>query len=266
MSSEISKKDLLLPFLISLIIVIIVTFISLSDNQTRIVFCDVGQGDAAYIRIKNKFDILIDGGPDQSVMSCLGKYMPFYDKKIEMVILSHPEKDHYGGLTYLITRYKVDRLMTGKINFQTKTFVNLLKKITQAKINLISLDQIKIYDILHDRLELFPQKTSTINESSMLVFFEENNTKVLFTGDYDFKVMPANLVIDPVSILKVPHHGSKNGLTEKILKITRPKIAVISVGRNNSYGHPAKKIIDLLKKYGVKTRRTDEEGNIVFKI
>ena len=266
MSSSLSKKELLPPFLISLTIVIIITFVSLSDNQTRVVFCDVGQGDAAYIRIKNKFDILIDAGPGQSVMSCLGKYMPFYDKKIEMVILSHPEKDHYGGLIYLITRYKIDRLITGKINFQTKTFVDLLKKITQAKIVLISLDQIKIYDILHDRLELFPQNGSTTNETSMLAFFEENNTKVLFTGDYDFKIMPANLVIDPVSILKVPHHGSKNGLTEKLLKITQPKIAVISVGKNNSYGHPAKKIIDLLKKYGVIIRRTDEEGNIIFKL
>ena len=270
--SPVKIRDLILFSFFSLMVAFFIFLSSFFDERTKIVFCDVGQGDAAYIRIKNKIDVLIDAGPDKSVLSCLGKYMPFWDRKIELAFLSHPNRDHYNGYFFISDRYQIDKFITVDSPIVSKTYKKLLLKISEKDIPIffkIAGDKIKV----EDSQFIFywpPNKFMSYNDNdfSNVLFFEENNFRLLFTGDASPFVLGrlSHGAIDKIDILKIPHHGSKNGLTKKFLDLADPSIAVISVGKNNSYGHPHQQILDMLKAKNIKIRRTDEEGVIIFRI
>lgn len=268
----ISGKEIRRAFFISITVILIAIFLQLIDKGTKIVFCDVGQGDATYIRIGNKVDVIVDAGPDKKILSCLGKHMPFWDRSIEMVFLSHHDIDHYGGLSYLIDRYKIERIVTINYRFDSQSYRKLVKKIEDKSI---------AYDYAYKNEELsvldsdfviyWPSKnlkTYDSNDYSLIILYRENDFRLLLTGDASplalNRLSEKSLV--NVDILKIPHHGSKNGLTEKFLELADPNVAVISVGNNNYYGHPSQKILDLLKAKNIQIRRTDEEGDIIFKL
>ena len=279
--SPIKIRDLIKFSFFSLVIIGFVFLYSFFDDRTKIVFCDVGQGDAAYIRIKNKINVLIDAGPDKSVLSCLGKYMPFWDKEIEFAFLSHPNDDHYNGYFFIADRYKIDNFITVNSSGLTvsKTYKKLLDKISNMNIPLlfkVTGDKIKVED---DQFIFYWPPigfTSTNdNDYSQILLFQEDGFRVLFTGDASPFILDRlshsvgaiqESPLHNINILKVPHHGSKNGLTKNFLDLADPILAVISVGKNNSYGHPSSKILDMLKAKNIKVKRTDEEGDIVFKI
>lgn len=272
--SPVTKKDLTKYGFLSLLIILLMFFIQTSDNRTKIIFCDVGQGDAAYIRVKNKVDILIDAGPSKKVLNCLGKYMPFWDRKIELAILSHHDKDHYGGFLHLINRYKIDKFLTIDYRFDSKTYQNFKNRLKKTKTIYQTVYQGNNLLILKDNLRFYwpplDIKSYDSNDYSLIFLFEEDNFKALFTGDASPRIL--NLLaksnrdrsLNNVNILKIPHHGSVNGLTKNFLELANPKIAVISVGKNNSYGHPHKEILDLLKAKNTIIKRTDKEGDIKF--
>lgn len=272
--SPIKTRDLILFSLFSVITIIFYFFSSIFDDSTRIVFCNVGQGDAAYIRVNNKIDVLIDAGPDKSVLLCLGKYMPFWDRKIELAFLSHPNNDHYSGYSYIADRYKIDKFITVKSPFTTVTYKKFLKKITDKNIPVLykySGDKIllgKGYSRIAPTITLYwpPKNFNSPNDNdySSVILFDG----VLFTGDASPFVLSrlSNSSLSKITILKIPHHGSKNGLTKKFLDLADPSIVVISVGKDNSYGHPSKQTLDMLKAKNVKILRTDENGDIVFNL
>lgn len=270
--SPVKIRDLIIFSFFSLLIIFFIFLSSFFDQRTKIVFCNVGQGDAAYIRIENKIDVLIDAGPDKSVLSCLGKYMPFWDRKVELAFLSHPNSDHYNGYSFIIDRYKIDSFITVNSPIPSKTYKKLLKKISDKKIPrllYVSGDQIKIRN--GQFTFYWPPKdfnSSNDNDFSSVILFDTQTFRLLFTGDASPFVFGrlSHGAIDKIDILKVPHHGSKNGLTERFLILADPSIAVISVGKNNSYGHPAKVTLDMLKAKNIKIRRTDVEGDVVFNI
>ena len=272
--SLISKKDLLKSIVFSLMIIFLIIIFQINDQRTKIVFCDVGQGDAAYIRIKNKIDILIDAGPDRKILNCLGKYMPFWDRKIELAILSHPNRDHYAGFSYIIDRYRLDNFMTVNDVVTSKIYRQLVEKIKAKKIPLqyrVAGDKIKVKN--NEFIFLWPPigfKSNQDNDYSLVFIFREGSFRVLFTGDASPRVLneiasSSDLHQSP-RILKIPHHGSKNGLTKNFLDLADPDIAVISVGKNNSYGHPSKEVLDMLKAKNTKIKRTDKDGDIIFKL
>jgi len=270
--SPIKIRDLILTLFFSLIILVCLFFLNYLDRTTKIVFCDVGQGDGAYIRIKNKIDIIIDAGPDRKILNCLGKYMPFWDRKIELAILSHPNTDHYNGFFYLLDRYHLDKFITVNSPMTSKTYKQLVKKIYEKKISYQFIETGDSFRVLNDDFIFYwPPKnfqSSQDNDFSVVCLFEENEFKALFTGDASPFVLDrlSHQSLGKIDILKVPHHGSKNGLTKNFLQVISPRLAVISVGKNNPYGHPAKKILEMLKAENVKVKRTDKDGNIVFKI
>jgi competence protein ComEC len=270
--SPVNFKALIGSGLFSLLVVAGLILYQIADNRTKVVFCDVGQGDAAYIRIKNQIDILVDAGPDSKVLNCLGKYMPFFDRKIEIAILTHPEKDHFGGFSYLVDRYRIDNLLLPTINSQDKTFSSLIKKMRTKKINIEFVLAGLSLSVKTDKIRFYwpanRSSFSNLNNESLVFTFQENNHQILFTGDAEPPVwsqlfLKVRLKTD---ILKVPHHGSKNGLSKKLLQLADPTLAVISVGKNNPYGHPAKEVLDLLRASKKKYLRTDELGDIVFKL
>lgn len=272
--SPVKIRDLILFSFFSLIVVIFYFFSSIFDDRTKIVFCNVGQGDAAYIRVNNRIDVLIDAGPDKSVLLCLGKYMPFWDRKIELAFLSHPNRDHYGGYSYIADRYIIDKFITVKSPIVSKTYKKLLEKITDKNIPVLykySGDKIllgKSDSRIAPTITLYwPPKdfnSSNDNDFSSVILFDG----VLFTGDASPFVLSrlSNGSLNKINILKIPHHGSKNGLIKKFLDLADPSVAVISVGKDNLYGHPSKQTLDMLRAKNVKILRTDEDGDIVFNL
>lgn len=271
--SPIKTRDLILSLLFSSIILVCLFFQSYFDRTTKIVFCDVGQGDAAYIRIKNQFDVLIDAGPDKKILNCLGRHMPFWDRKIEIAILSHPNKDHYGGFSFIINRYQLSKFMTVKSAVTSKIYQDFVDKIIAKKVPLqfkIAGDKIKIEN--DEFIFFWPAvdfKSYEDNDYSLVFLFQEDDFRALFTGDASQMVVDriaSRNDISHIDILKIPHHGSAHGLTKNFLELANPDIAVISVGKNNPYGHPTKAVLDMLKAKNIKIKRTDINGDIVFKL
>ena len=275
--SPVTLKSLLFTLLVSIFVLLIVFIFQFTDSRTKIVFCDVGQGDAAYIRIRNQIDLLIDAGPDHKVLQCLGKYMPFWDREIELAFITHKDLDHYGGFIHIIDRYRVGKLISVDYKNAGKSYQRLEQKAKSKRIPLefyFTGDKIRILDSYI--LFFWPPeglKTADDNEYSLVFLFQEKNFKLLFTGDSSPKALQKLTRLNTkkdlfrlknVDILKVPHHGSCLGLTSSFLKLADPEVAVISVGLDNSYGHPRKQILDLLEAQNIEIKRTDKNGDIKF--
>ena len=242
------------------------------DDNLKIIACDVGQGDAILIQRKTT-QILIDGGPNSSVLNCLGKYMPFWDRELELVINTHPELDHYAGLIDVFKNYKVNYFGTNGSTSSSRSYKvleslvggSLTTQLLLTKGVVIKADMIHL-DILNPEVVNEYKET---NNNGVVVILKYNDFKAIFTADVENEVSDklSNLeIIKGLDYIKVNHHGSRNGMSEKLLKQVNPKLAVISSGKRNSYGHPHAEILQILKKYEIKILRTDEVGDVVLKI
>ena len=245
------------------------------NHKTKAVFCDVGQGDGAYLRINNRVDIMIDAGPRQAILSCLGKYMPFYDRTIEIAFVSHPHLDHYGGYIDILQRYNI-RILAFNIPPQPdETVLELLKLAREKQTKIIPMIQGQTIQTQDARLTLlWPSQhalntyTSAIdpNDISQVIHFAQRNRTILFAGDITPNSDPSLLQQSKfkAQILKVPHHGSTNALTRELISLADPTAAVISVGAKNRYGHPSSAIVEELEKHRIRTYRTDRMKHVVF--
>ncbi len=247
----------------------------LGENVLKVHFLDVGQGDSAFIETPQHHQILIDGGPDSAVLSKLQDLMPAKDMSLDLVILTHPEKDHMAGLLDVLQRYKVDFILwTGVVRNtpEYEKWVQLLgeEQAGGAKIVIAKAGQKIIagdvtIDALYPLKNLDGQKMESTSNDSCIVFrLVLNNSSFLFTGDIDSRAETelVNQGSDLSSnVLKVAHHGSKYSTSELFLENVGPEIAVIEVGRN-SYGHPTSEVLQRLDKFGIKVLRTDIDGDI----
>jgi len=270
---------------------------SLPDKNFHLIACSIGEGDAI-LAIYKKTQILVDGGPGNKVMECLSKHMPFWDREIEAVILTHPDSDHFTGLIEVFKNYKVDNFIANALDTSDQTY-GVLKSLvggSGAKIInptsglVLRYDLIQL-DILHPSKEFLEENlikkstptaevnssdsgvlgayTSSLdtNEFSIVGILSFGDFDALLTGDIDNKISDAvaeGLVVSgsrTMEYIKIPHHGSKNGITEELINVTEPSIAVISVGKN-SYGHPNEEILKILKDKNIKILRTDEMGDV----
>ncbi|WKZ25547.1 MAG: MBL fold metallo-hydrolase [bacterium] len=249
---------------------------SVSDNL-QIVACDVGQGDAILIQHKNN-QVLIDGGQDKKVLDCLGRHMPFFDRQIEMVVLTHPDLDHFGGLIDVFSNYKVLKFGTNGKDVSKEEYrvlVNWVGGMDVEQVTLTSGMVVRLgliyLDIVHPAATLEINKEQNIegdsNNQSIVMVLNYAQFKALFTGDVENDVsdqLSNNIKVNNLDYIKVNHHGSRNGLSENLLKAVNPRFAVISSGFKNRYGHPHAEILEILKKYDVNVLRTDEIGDIVI--
>jgi len=252
-------------------------FVFQSNSNLRVDFLDVGQGDSAFIETPEMHQILIDGGPTSVVLQKLAEKMPFWDKTIDLVILTHPESDHMQGLLGVLQKYKADYILwTGvkKTATEYDAWIDVLKKQKNmgAKILIAESGQeIIAGNVLVDTL--YPLESmegqdmkNTSNDSCIVskIIFGKNS--FLFTGDIDSVAEKeivnsgGNILSD---VLKVAHHGSKYSTYDLFLENVKPKIAVIEVGKN-SYGHPTSETLQRLEKFGIKMFRTDKDGDIEF--
>ncbi len=266
--------------------------ISIPDGKMHIFFCDVGQGDGAYIRFPDGRDMVVDGGPDDKVIQCLGRHMPFWDRHIDIVVMTHPQKDHMQGLVTIFQRFAVDYFVRSDVDNTTQGYELLQKVVADKKIPVKFITRGEHITVGPSTLSfLWPSpeqiaqgkaakemaasqgKTASVLGSAVgdlndycLVFELQYGTfDAVFTGDADAQVEPQyigmKLADNQVEVLKVPHHGSKTGMTQAFVDWIHPSLAVISVGKN-SYGHPSEKAIDMLQTSGARVLRTDKAGDI----
>jgi competence protein ComEC len=247
---------------------------NLSQPQfLEVTFFDVGQGDSIFIETPKRHQILIDGGPDLTVLEKLGKEMPFYDRTIDLIILTHPEKDHLGGLFEVLKRYKVENILWTGVIRDTAEFKEWQRLIKKEKVNIfiaqagqkIKLQRSDIY-ILFPFENLEGKEFKNSNNTSIIAKLVFGQNSFLFTGDI-YKSIEKKLLglvkqqLDS-DILKVAHHGSKTSSDSEFIKKVSPEFAVIQCGKDNSYGHPHPETLETLRKYGIKIFRTDLDGDI----
>ena len=247
------------------------------NSSSQVAFLDVGQGDAIFLQTKQGHQILVDGGSDSSVLSGLGEVMPFWDKTLDLVVLTHPDADHITGLVAVLERYQVETVLwTGKRR-DTKVFsafMQALQKEDAKEIIAIAGKRITfdgsgaVLEILYPFLDTDIEKTAS-NETSIIARFTEGEHTVMLTGDTTEKI--EKLLVGAredmkADILKIAHHGSKSSSSLEFLKAVSPEIAIISVGSDNRYGHPNDETLVNLFQYGIKVHRTDQEGTVIINV
>jgi len=263
---------------------------TIPDGNLHIVFCNVGQGDAAYIRFPDGRDMLIDGGPDNKVIDCLGRHMPFWDRSLDLVLLTHPQKDHMQGLIEVVRRFHVLFVARSNVAHTSLGYAQFVEAIKTRNVAVRLIEQGEQVNIGGARVSvLWPSSEQVAKAVSSNLAIETGVTNVLgasvgdlndfsivfhlrygtfdaiFTGDADTRVegkyRGGPLASDSIEVLKVPHHGSRTGMSAAYLDWIAPRLAVISVGRNN-YGHPTPEILGMLAARNIQTLRTDEAGDV----
>lgn len=281
MNKIINKKRIYWNYILGILsitaILIWIAVFYLKDQNLHLYFLNVGQGDSIYVRILNK-DLLIDGGPDKASLSELGDIMPFWDKKIDYVILTHPHSDHITGLIDIINRYEVGEIFYTGVLHSSNEYLGFLQIVKNKNIPLkiISKEDFFILDnnvkvnFYWPLEDLVNKEKTNLNDTSIVVKINYNKFSTLLTGDIEKEVQQQLIdkeyqrskpAISNVNILKIPHHGSAN-LTDEFLNLTKPDIAVICVGEKNKFNHPAKETLNKLENRKIKTYRTDQKGRI----
>jgi len=269
------KTSLRYYFLIILILILsnvfVWRFVFGLNNNLKVIFFDIGQGDSIFIETPTKHQILIDGGPSNSTIEKLGKVMPFWDKTLDVVVLTHPDYDHLRGLLDILDYYKVENIIWTSELSQGKTFEAWQEKIKKEKASIyfakagmkITTYQTKI-DILYPA-ELPRKNSKNNNDTSIVARMVFGQTEFFFSGDINREIEQEivlgghNILSD---VLKVSHHGSKSATSLEFLANIKPSVAVISSGKNNSYGHPHQEVLSVLREFGIKILRTDQMGDI----
>ncbi len=246
-----------------------------AHGKTVIHFFDVGQGDSALIVSPSGKQILIDGGPDFSALEGLGTAMPFLDRTIDLLVLSHPQTDHLLSFPEVLRRYTVGAVLMTGVAYDLPRYEKFIALLKEQNIPVIIADPANdidfgdglTLDIAWPPPVLFGKKLKEVNNSSIVLRVLSGKHSALFTGDMETSEenemlrSGANLRAD---IIKVPHHGSKTSSSTGLLLAVRPQLAVILVGKDNTYGHPDKGIVDRYTRFGIPVRTTMGEGEIVF--
>lgn len=277
-----SKKNNKCKIIICLLIVLILInfIIYIFPQKLRIFFIDVGQGDSTLIITPDKKTVLIDGGGSDSFDVGEKVLLPYLlDRrilKIDYVLISHFDTDHCGGILTIMEKVKVKNIIISEQAEHSENYERFKKLMIHKKIRLIEVkkgDKIKIgryseFKILFPTSRLLSE--NPLNNNSIVAQFNYNNFKMLFTGDIEKlaeqQILKAEKAEIRADILKVAHHGSKTSSIPEFIKAVRPKIALIGVGKNNTFGHPNQQTIKNLENIKCRIYRTDLQGEIIIKI
>ena len=252
-------------------------FAATPSNKLKVAVLDIGQGDSIYIKSPTGVEILIDAGPDNSLLRELPKVMALTDRTIDAVVETHPDADHIAGFVDLLKRYKIGAFIEPGIPKPTVTAEKLEQEVTDEKIPRYLARRGDWLDLGGGaRLQiLFPDfDTSTLsstkaNEGCIVAHLVYKETSMLFMCDAPMSVEDHLMKIGSSTeltsdILKVAHHGSPYSTGNSFLDVVNPNIAVISVGTKNTYGHPTKETLSRLETHNIKTLRTDWDGTVIF--
>ncbi len=238
-----------------------------------VTFFDVGQGDSALIVTPRQYQILVDGGPDNAIAAKLGAALPFYDRDLDLVILSHPHADHVAGLVEIIKRYRIKKIIMTGAAHTAPDYLEFLKLVKAKNIPVQVIDKPQDFSpevgidlsFLWPRESLAEKTMDNLNNSSIVFKLTYASTSYLFMGDLEEEEQLASAT--PAAILKsdalkVGHHGSTNANSAPFLQLVSPRYAIISVGADNSYGLPNYRTIHELTALGARIFRTDQNGDV----
>lgn len=263
-------------FFIIVLILLFLTFFWFyyqPNRQLKVDFLDVGQGDAILIKAPTGQNILIDGGPDKKIIKRLGENLNSWDKQIDLMVLTHPHDDHVSGLIDVFKRYNVKEIIYSGVVHNSPNYLAWLKIVRDKKIPLTIINKpqtIKLSDdcwleIIYPQESLLGLEMENLNNSSLAIRLIYNKTKFLFVGDLE-EPIEARLLNNKTdltaNVLKVGHHGSDTSSSQLFLEKVNQQIAVISVGKDNDFGHPNLRIIKRLERLGAQALRTDQSGTI----
>jgi competence protein ComEC len=234
----------------------------------RMYFLDVGQGDSELVVLPGGATMLIDGGPPNGrVLSALAEALPPFDRSIDLIVLSHPQTDHFGGLIEVVRRFRIGAFISTGVTNTVPGYADLVRALDERGVPRIVLaagDTIRYGDSRGDVLSPTPAFLSAtdVNETTLVLRISGNDVASLFTGDADADVeRELARTAGSIDVLKVSHHGSKFSSTKEFLDAIHPEIAVIEVGKN-SYGHPTAQALGRLADVGARIFRTDQQGTI----
>ena len=251
---------------------------SISNNayDARVYFFDVGQGDASLIALPNDVQVVIDGGPSDVIVGKLGKAMPFYDRTIEYMVLTHPHHDHVTGLIAVAKRYQIKTFIYNGVMRESDSVRALFEELSRQGTNVriiaaaetLHFSDTTRLEVLFPDHALTPQEYEDYNDSSIVARFVVNEIPFLFMGDAPKEIerllMKKNASLS-ATVLKVGHQGSKTSTDPAFLSMVDPDYGIIMVGKN-SYGHPHYRTLHTLARAGVSILRTDQDGDIRFNV
>jgi competence protein ComEC len=274
--AKLPKKWVMPPLVVT---AILVSFLAatMPDNNLHVSFLDAGQGDAILIQKGNQ-QVLVDGGPSpQAVCLGLGRKMPFWDRTIELMILTHPSSDHVTGLVEVLNRYRVREVLYPNLVFESGVYDEWLRLAKEKEIKStlaqagqqISLGDGVIIEVLNPSSPPLTGTDSDVDNNAALLRLSLGEVSFLLTTDMmweaEFELLydRANL---KSTVLKVAHHGSDTSTTPEFLAVANPEQAVISVGADNDYGHPSPEVLRRLEERlgSENIYRTDKDGTIEF--
>lgn len=296
-----SKKYIIGGAIAGLILLISFLF-SLPDDKLHIVFCDVGQGDAAYIRFPDGEDMLIDGGPNDKVLNCLGNNMPFYDRTIDMVVLTHPQKDHLQGLISVLQRYDVKYFVIGVEGHTSDGYRQLiegLKKenaiiktpfkgdeiiLGEAKIRVLwptrqfvaanatmgqcinaTMENATMRCLISSNGDVLGVSTETdLNDFSYYMHLQYGQFDALFTGDGDSTIQDDIMLTGVIPDVEVLKFPHHGSRTGILPEFLDKAGPELAVISvgKNSYGHPTREALEILSERDIKILRTDKDGEV----
>ncbi|HTK60301.1 MAG TPA: MBL fold metallo-hydrolase [Candidatus Baltobacteraceae bacterium] len=256
---------------------------SAARADAQVFFLDVGQGDAALVRARDGRDLLIDGGPDDAVLEGLADAMPWWDRHLETVLVTHLDADHFVGLFAVLRRYRVGEVWWSGVAPTTETARRFAATVERQGIpqrfvkagDALALGPTEFHVLWprEDARGAVAKPTSSnakgggTNDFGVVGMFSCGTERALFTADISAHVEAA-LIDGPddlrAAVLKTPHHGSAYSSSEAFLDAVAPDQAVISAGAGNRYGHPAPRVLAAMLERGIRVRRTDREGTIRY--
>lgn len=244
----------------------------LADGKLHLYVLNIGQGDAILLRTPRGRHILIDGGPDLTVLEELGKHLSYFRRRIDLLVLTHPDKDHVAGLPEAVRRHHIDRVMLTGVERALPRYAELIDVLDERNNPLIvpnpqediDLGDGVLIDVLWPDAATMDPGMET-NRSSIVLRILYGPHAVMLTGDADewteTQILASGAPVRS-TVLKLGHHGSRTSTATSFLLAVQPMLAIVSAGKDNAYGHPHPSILARLKSLGIPVRSTMEEGTI----
>lgn len=241
-----------------------------AQNIMKVSYIDVGQGDSILVQVNGK-NLLIDAGPNESTDKLMSYLSKQNIKKLDFIVATHPHEDHVGAMDTVIKKYDIGEFYAPKKMATTKTFENMVNALKSKNIKINAATAGVSLDLGENvKCEMVaPNGTNyeNLNNYSAVIKITYGNSKFLFMGDAEKlsekEILNKNYDISS-DVLKLGHHGSSSSSSKAFLDKVSPKIAIISCGKNNDYGHPHKETLEEMKKRNIQVYRTDIDGSIVL--
>lgn len=281
--SKISNRASIIFYIIGGVLIIVLVFVGYwtilvdvhQQGNLRVIFLDVGQGDAALIQTPKGKNILIDGGPDKSIIYKLDSYIPITQRRIDLMIVTHADLDHITGLVEVLRRYEVKSVLDNGLKGYTPAYYqwqnaisekNILKDSVDAPHTMVLEDGIILQFLWPDQ-DIVVVSEADSNFASVVIKLIYGDISFLLTGDATIETEEILIEGDidlTADILKVGHHGSKYSSGMEFVQSVMPEYGIISAGKDNIFGHPRLRVLKNLQVSGARILRTDQDGDILF--